>query len=516
MRYFNTAGPCRPDIHYMLPVSSRLPEARRLIGQQAYFVLHAPRQVGKTTTMMELALELTAEGRYTALLVSMEVGAAFNNDPGAAELAVLGTWQGNAEVWLPKELQPPVWPSAVAGQRIFTALKTWALQSPRPLVLFVDEIDAIENDALNSALRQFRGGYPNRPRGFPWSLALIGLRDVRDYRVASGGIERLHTASPINIKLESLAMRDFTEEEVATLYRQHTTETGQIFRDDAVERAFELTHGQPWLVNALARQAVEFIAPDPATPITVDIIREAKEILIKRQDTHLDSLVERLREPRVRRIIEPILAGSSDVGALPPDDVRFVQDLGLVRKTDKGGLVIANPIYREVIPYMLAYVTSAFLPQIQPTWLRADGSLDPDKLLEAFLKFWRQHGQPLLKSVYYHEIAPHIVLMAFLHRVVNGGGTLEREYAIGSRRMDVCLRYGKTTLAMELKVWRDGQSDPLNEGLEQLDTYLSGLGLETGWLVIFEQRGGLPAISERTSAQKARTAGGREITVVSG
>jgi type II secretory pathway predicted ATPase ExeA len=516
MRYFNTAGPCKPDIHYMLPVSSRLPDARKVIDQQAYFVIHAPRQVGKTTAMMELARELTAEGRYTALLVSMEVGAVFSDDPGAAELAVLGTWRGNAEIWLPKELQPPAWPSAEAGQRIFTALKTWTLQSPRPLVLFIDEIDALQDSALISALRQLRSGYPNRPQGFPWSLALIGMRDVRDYKVASGGGERLRTTSPFNIKIESLTLRDFTAEEVAILYRQHTAETGQLFRDEAVQRAFELTQGQPWLVNALARQAVEFIATDPATPVTVDIIERAKEILIERQDTHLDSLVERLREPRVRRIIEPILSGSSDVSALPPDDVRFVQDLGLVRRTDKGGLVIANPIYREVIPYMLSYVTRAFLPQIQPTWLRADGTLDPDRLLEAFLTFWRQHGQPLLKSVHYHEIAPHIVLMAFLHRVVNGGGTLEREYAIGSRRMDVCLRYGQTTLAMELKVRRDGERDPLSEGLEQLDSYLSGLGLETGWLVIFDQRSGLPDISERTTTETSVTPTGRAVTVIRG
>ena len=130
MRYFNTAGPCRPEDHYMLPASERLPELHALIDQKAYFVIHAPRQVGKTTTMMQLARELTAEGRYAALLVSMEVGAAFNDDPGAAELAILGTWRGDAEVWLPQELQPPAWPSAEVGQRIFTALKTWAMEAP--------------------------------------------------------------------------------------------------------------------------------------------------------------------------------------------------------------------------------------------------------------------------------------------------------------------------------------------------------------------------------------------------
>jgi hypothetical protein len=165
---------------------------------------------------------------------------------------------------------------------------------------------------------------------------------------------------------------------------------------------------------------------------------------------------------------------------------------------------------------MLAYVTRAFLPQIAPSWLNADGSLNPEQLLDSFLAFWRQHGQPLLKSVHYHEIAPHIVMMAFLHRVVNSGGSLEREYAIGTRRMDVCLRYGAVTLGMELKVWRDGKPDPLAEGLAQLDDYLNGLGLDTGWLVIFDQRSGLPDISERTATESATSPAGRTITVIHG
>lgn len=227
MKYFNTTGPCRPDIHYMLSAANRLPELRRLIDQQLYFVLHAPRQVGKTTMMLELARELTAEGRYTALLVSMEVGAAFNDDIGKAELAMLGTWRGNAERWLPPDLQPPAWPTAEAGERIFTTLKTWAQSSTRPLVVFLDEIDALENGALISVLRQLRNGFVNRPQGFPWALALIGLRDVRDYKIKSGGSERLNTSSPFNIKARSLTLGNFTADEVATLYRQHTTETAR-------------------------------------------------------------------------------------------------------------------------------------------------------------------------------------------------------------------------------------------------------------------------------------------------
>ena len=104
--------------------------------------------------------------------------------------------------------------------------------------------------------------------------------------------------------------------------------------------------------------------------------------------------------------------------------------------------------------------------------------------------------------------------MAFLHRVANGGGTLEREYAIGSDRMDLLLRYGDEQLAIELKVWREGRSDPLPAGLRQLDSYLAGLGLDTGWLVIFDQRYGLAPLAERTEATTATTPGGRTITVI--
>ena len=120
--------------------------------------------------------------------------------------------------------------------------------------------------------------------------------------------------------------------------------------------------------------------------------------------------------------------------------------------------------------------------------------------------------------------------MAFLHRVVNGGGSLEREYAIGSDRMDLCLRYGKVTLGIELKVWRDTghfpqrgepphgsvlkKGDPLEDGLEQLESYLARLGENFGWLIIFDRRSKAPSIEERLSTQVKTTEAGCFITVV--
>lgn len=514
-RWFNTAGPCRPEHNYMLPALRRLPEVRRLIDQQGYFVVHAPRQVGKTTALLSLARELTTEGQYVAALVSMEVGAAFPHDVGAAESAVLEDWRHAVRAQLPSGSQPPPFPEGPAGSRTGSALTAWAEASPKPLVVFLDEIDALRNGVLMSVLRQLRSGYRNRPEHFPASLALIGLRDVRDYKVESEERGHLGTSSPFNIKVRSLTMRDFTAGEVAELYAQHTDDTGQRFEPEALALAFELTQGQPWLVNALAKVAVEELVPDTSRPIRREDIERAKALLIERQETHLDSLTERLREPRIRAVLEPMLAGTIP-GPIPPDDVRFALDLGLVRMAPSGTLEMANPIYREIVVRELAFSSRAALPPLPPSWLRADGRLDVERLRDTFLAFWRQHGEPLLATAPYHEIAPHLVLMAFLHRVVNGGGSLEREYAIGRGRMDLLVRHGPDRLAIEIKVWRDREPDPLVEGLAQLDGYLEGLGLDSGWLAIFDRRGGQPPLASRTRAEQATTPAGRAVTVIRG
>jgi hypothetical protein len=510
-RWFNTAGHCSPADHYVLPTTRRLPQVRGLIEQKSYFALHAPRQVGKTTSLLTLAGELTAEGRHVAALVSMEVGAGFPSDVGAAELAILRSWRAAASAQLPRQLEPPPWPDVEPGARLGTALQAWAGAAPRPLVIFVDEIDALRNEVLISVLRQLRDGYRNRPRGFPWSLALIGLSDVS--KAAPQDREALGVLPPFNIQVEPITLRNFDEAEVAELYRQHTEEMGQCFAPGAIARVFALTQGQPWLVNAIGRQIVESSAASRDRLITADDVDQAKEAVIARRDVHLRSLVERLDDPRIRRIIEPMLSGQS-LSEVPNDDIRFAIDLGLVRLAPTGGLQIANPIYREIILRHLAFPSRASLPQIQPSWLGPDGRLDPAQLLGALLAFWRRHGEPLLRTAHYHEIAPHLVVTAFLERVVDGAGTLEREVGIGSKRMHVCLRHGSDVLGIELRVWRDGESDPLAEGLDDLDPYLASLGVDRGWLMIFDRRTGLPRIVDRTAAHEDRTASGREVTVI--
>lgn len=515
-RSFNIGGPCKADIDYMLPAERRLVGARELIDDQRYFVLHAPRQVGKSTAMLTLGDQLTAEGRYASVMLSVEAGVPYE-DMEHAVPAILGSWRARAEARLPVELQPPAWPAADPTVAVGAALSAWARDCPRPLVVFLDEVDSLAPGVLGPLLRQLRDRYNDRPRAFPWSLALVGMRDVKDYVVAAGGTGRSGAGSPFNILAGSLTIRNFTRDEIAELYAQHTSDTGQVFEATAVDRVWELTLGQPWLVNALARECVGVLVRDRSLPVRVADVDEAKETLVRTRPHHLQSLGSRLEDERVRRVIEVVLGGG-DMDVVRMDDREYVNELGLVRTDEAGLLRFANPIYADAMPRALAGTIQMGMPATPPAWLDDQGRLDPVRLLTGFLLFWREYGYRMLKAAPYKEIAAQLVLLTYLHRVANGGGSVMPEFGVTSGRIDLCLKKGPVTIGIELKVWRDGQGDPVTKGLIQLDGYLArltGRGPKIpGWLVIFDQRTGQPPVEDRTTAQTVTSPGGFEVVVV--
>ena len=290
-----------------------------------------------------------------------------------------------------------------------------------------------------------RAGYDLRPESFPQSVILCGVRDVRDYRIHASSQKDIVTGgSAFNIKAESLRMGDFSEDEMRALLAQHTGETGQAFAPDALECLWTRTLGQPWLVNALAYEVCfrNQAGHDGARAITAGEILEAQEQLVMRRVTHLDQLADKLREARVRRVVEPLLSGG-DERPFSAHDLEYVRDLGLIARDDPPR--IANPIYAEVVPRELTYTTEAGLVQETTWYVDADGDLDVVKLLEAFQTFFREHSEHWVERFEYREAGPQLLLQAFLHRIVNGGGRIEREYGLGRGRTDLLIVWPATT-----------------------------------------------------------------------
>jgi hypothetical protein len=487
---FNTAGPCIPGQHYMLPPERRLGSILRLIERQKYFTLHAGRQTGKTTSARWLVRHLNDEGRFRAVWVDIQI-AREEPEPAKAFEAVLYCLDEAVDRDLPELGRPPESVRRVAPASAFVLryLRDLGSRSDRPLVVLFDESDGLVGAAMVSFLTQLRHGYLDRSQvPFPSSVALIGQRQVRDYVLAleeRRAVAWLGTTSPFNVTAEATTLGPFTEPEVSELLTQHTAATGQIFEPEAVRRIWDLGQGHPWLTCALADQIVGKDVEDRAVPITATHVDAAKETILLERRTHIDSLVARLREPRVQRILGPMLAGERLPADVLDDDVGYVVGLGLLRVSG-GEYAIANPIYREVIPRALTWVQQHSIHQPTAWYVRPDGSLDMPKLMGAFQVFWRKDGHLGAEGFGFREAGPHLMLMAFLQRVVNGGGRVEREYGLGRGALDLLILWKEERHAIEVKVRRDTETE--DEALEQVARYLDHAALGEGWLVMFDLR----------------------------
>ncbi len=493
-RIFNVAGPCIPGEHYMLDAQARCHDLMELIDGKQFFVLHAARQTGKTTLLNNLEQELNASGHYHALYCSLESVQPFSEPERGIPAVVEAIRSAFAYHPVFGKLEfAPQFNGTSIGSIVKDSFARLAAGLDRPLVVLFDEADCLSNGTLISLLRQLRDGYVNRIRiPFIHSLALVGMRNIRDYKAKlREDQETLGSASPFNIVKAALTLRNFNRTEVADLYGQHTADTGQVFSEAAIDRVHYWTEGQPWLVNAIACEMVENICRrDPTLEVTEAMVDQAAHTIIQRRDTHIDSLLERLKEPRVRRVVEPVIMGDEITAEYLSDDLAFCLDLGLLKQT-RGLLAPANPLYGEVIGRLLSYgaqqtMLASEIGRDAPFYVGADGRFDMLAMLTEFQQFWRENSESWRDRFDYREAAPHLILMGFLQRVLNGGGRVVREMAAGSGRLDLCVEYEGERYPLELKIHRNDKT--ILDGLRQLGRYLDTLGEPEGWLIIFDQR----------------------------
>ncbi len=497
MKKFCISGPVRCEDHYCVPGRLNEKKVRELINDKEYFVLHAPRQTGKTSTMLNFTRQLNKEGKYIALYVNVEGGLALRGDIDKSLPVIIQQFSTRVKEQLDETtgffdaFESLKKENVSAGSLLATLLSRWSAQSVKPIALFLDEIDSLVGDTLISVLRQLRSGYDQRPKNFPQSVCLIGVRDVRDYMIWSDKEQKsILGGSAFNIKSDSLVLPDFTPEQTKELLLQHVHETGQKFTDEAIEYVFEQTQGQPWLTNALAYQACFRDVTDRSITITKEILERAREALIARRDTHIDVLINRLSEPRVCRIVQAILEGQDAPQDFPIDDILYMADLGLIKRFSSR-LEIANPIYEEILPRELSYGTQRSITQETSWYQKPNKQLDIEKLLTSFQQFFRENIDAWIEKFQYKEVGPHLLLMAFLQRVVNGGGKIHKEYGLGRKRVDLLLTWHEKLpteqrIVIELKIYKGPKA--IEEGLEQTAQYMDTSNVTEGHLVIFDRR----------------------------
>lgn len=500
MRFFNTAGPVKSNDHYILSPLQRfdLESIEFLIAQKKYFILHAPRQTGKTTSLNALADHLNKNGMFACVYINVEPAQAARENVEQAMRAILSRLASQIKWLFNDSFFQENWEEVLNSSGPFAAfvemISKWCEHLEKPVVLLIDEIDSLVGDTLISILRQIREGYNNRPERFPSSIILCGVRDIRDYRIHSGKEKSIITGgSAFNIKAKSLRLGDFTKNETDELINQHEIETGQKFTTNAKESVWYYTNGQPWLVNALCYETCFEMKQgrDRSKNITKEMMDQAKENLILRRETHLDQLTDKLKEARVKNIIEPLLKGETDISNLPDDDILYCKDLGLIKQTE--GLVISNPIYSEIIPRQLTYSTQQTITHETKWYIDKDGKISMEKLMANFQEFFQENSEHWVERFQYKEAGPQLLLQAFLQRVINSGGRIEREYGLGRKRTDILIIWPYNNNikvqkeVLELKILRKNLDKTISEGMEQISQYMDRCGVDHGHLVIFDR-----------------------------
>jgi hypothetical protein len=375
-------------------------------------------------------------------------------------------------------------------------LGNWAKQvAPLPLIVLFDEVDVLEGETLISFLRQLRGGFASRKAGvFPVSIALVGMRDLKDYITAAKDGKAPNPGSPFNVKEDSASLSNFQKHDIVSLFAQRTKEIGQQITQEAIDYVYDQSKGQPWIVNSLFKRATMRVLDEAsAETVTREHVKQARQQMIEARETHLDALGERLRDPGIKNVIQTIIIGSTDLSMGRANrDVELAMDLGLISWSTKTGFTIANPIYEEI---MTRYLNSGYHDNLPPPstwkWQNPDGTLNMDSLLAAFQKFWRRHSEAWEQQAGYTEAFPHLLLMAFLQRITNGGGHIGREAAAGRGRMDLAVEYGEMCYIIEIKIvyTHDSPAAVREEGLVQICKYRDRIDASApAWLVIFDRR----------------------------
>ncbi|GHV73366.1 hypothetical protein AGMMS49940_06680 [Spirochaetia bacterium] len=498
----------------MLPPEERLVGAQlhRYISDNLYWVLHAPRQTGKTTFLQNWMRQINAGKEAAACYVSIETCQGVSDSKRAIPAicdAITGAVQKN-------NLPVPVSETGNPQSQLYDILSNWAkLVAPKLLVVLFDEVDVLEGEALISFLRQLRSGFANRGIGmFPTSVALVGVRDLKDYVTAAKDGIALNPGSPFNIKSDSASLSNFSKEDVKNLFAQRTVETGQEITGEALDYIWDQSRGQPWIVNSLFQRAtMRVLKEDCYDTVTIAHTEEARQQMVLARETHLDALAARLEIQEVRKVMEALITGEPNPGLLESDEYRICSDLGLVT-LEEGTPCISNPIYREIIARQMTFSTQAAIQKPEWQWKTPDGSLDMDTLLKEFQKFWRKHSAVWEAQSNYHEAFPHLLLMAFLQRVLNGGGEIDREYAAGRGRMDLAVHYNAKTYIIEVKLihYYDTLNEVKKEGLKQIVRYRDTVDKNApAYLVIFDRR---PESIEKSWEEKIQWLAEEDITIV--
>ncbi|NVM23920.1 MAG: AAA-like domain-containing protein [Desulfobacterales bacterium] len=507
-RIFEDSGTVDPirSYHVQLEnvVSTKNQDLKTMVDLGRYFSIFAPRQSGKTTFFEDFCHELEKDPTYVAILLSFQDYKQLEKARfyGLIEEAIIEQVLERLEEVRCNNMEPVRellsshhLTDHISFRKLFEKLNK--VIPPKKIIVFIDEFDGIPIGELENFLttsRELYQKYKKRTAKALYSVGLVGIRNIT--KLIVGGV------SPFNIA-DQVKLPPFSLQNVRDLYAQYAEETNQPFTEEAVEKVYKETAGQPWLVNRLGTILTVDIKPETTDPITEEDVEKAIKNLHKERNSHFDNLVEKARMYK-ETFVEIIFNG---VEYNPDDeDQSLLEQYGLIKEKDDMA-VVASPIYRRRFLKTFFRESGAIVDVSLKGYFRPDGLLNMEAILSDFEEYIIQIGV----SAFYQSQKPYektgqFLLTAWLYQFVEAGkGELRYEVPTGLGRMDILLTYQGHRYVIETKINRSHGDQALSKAIDQLcGKYLLTEQADEGYVVIFDPK---TRVGELCTPQKHIVAG---------
>ena len=494
---FNITGNCNEKEHYMMDDSRRFAAIMDIVEYGEYFVINRPRQYGKTTMLFALVNYFYQKEDYFPIKLNFQ---GVDSQWLVSEVAFSEMFLLHVKKDLKRRYPEKVHLTENVEIKTIDDTSEWISSFieaiGKKVVLLIDEVDASSNyDAFLHFLGMLRSKYLARIDGERTfhSIVLAGVHDIKSLKFKLRNPEDAQYNSPWNIAADFKVVMEFYPEEIIFMLRQYSeAENVKINFEEIAEKLYYYTSGYPFLISKLCKTIAEDILPKKydKTEWTLEDLEKSVQLLLRERNTNFDSLIKNLEnnESLYRLVFAIIIEGQKIPYDPNAKDIRMGEMYGIFK--GNGIIKIHNRVYEQVIyNYMAATRLQDFINEkkynFRDTYLAHDGSLDLETVLRKFQAFMKEQYSQKNNELIEREW--RLIFLAFLKPILNGQGHDFKEVETSEeKRLDIVVTYLEWKYIIELKIWRGEKSH--QKGLDQLANYLEIHGVESGFLLIFDDR----------------------------
>ena len=499
MRRFSSYGPVNDKLHYYVPRNELIEKGySQLVGEPPeegghYFTVWAPRQTGKSTLMKDILLRLKKDSRFDTLVINLENFKYETNSIRMMNQIAIKIGEG-------------------LGKPVFEITSTDQFQEifrknilDKPLILILDEFDALDESIINALVSSLRSIYnirqyeseksANQKTYLLHSIALIGVRRVL-------GIEN-EKGSPFNVQ-RSLHISNLTFEEVKEMFAWYERESGQKIDEIVPRILYEETLGQPGLTCWFGELLTETYNTDPSKPITIEHFKEAygaaNYVL---PNNNILNIISKVNKPPFNEMVMNLFeTGEKMTFSFDDPEINNLYMNGVI-VPDKAGydeyyVKFSCPFVQNRI---FSYFSRRFFNHLGQLLSPLDSMKDAitedvlfiPNIIKRYREYLRKNRDMFFKEVprrktdlKIYEAVYHLNLYRYLFDLLKKRGVdVIPQFPTGNGKIDLILKYREKKYAIELKSFKDMYT--FEKGIEQAAEYGKQLGLnEISYLVFVE------------------------------